>query len=143
MSAHASVQKASLTPLPGGGHQLRVVSIQTDHENFCRALSDDEVAKYRKMFKQWDADGDGAITNAEFVAVMRTVHSRQGKAYNERKVQARKGDARTSMRPRPMHSRRACSHTAFHIVRSQAMFGLADLDKDGVVDFEEFVVMQA
>ena len=25
----------------------------------------------------------------------------------------------------------------------QAMFGLADLDRNGVVDFEEFVVMQA
>ena len=46
VSAHASVQKASLTPVPGGGHMLKVVSQQTGHENFCRALRDEDVGKY-------------------------------------------------------------------------------------------------
>ena len=81
------------------------------HAHTSHPLTPTQVHRFRNMFSHWDDNGDGAISYPEFVAVMKVVTERQGRAYSEKKV--------------------------------QAMFGLADLDRNGVVDFEEFVVMQA
>ena len=110
---HAAMQKATLeadVSSNDGGQVLKVTQQPGGEATFTQKLAAAEVARYRKLFEQWDGDKDGAISYTEFMKVMKAVAERQGRPYSEKKV--------------------------------QAMFGLADLDKNGLVDFEEFVVMQ-
>ena len=108
------------------------------------------------MFRQWDSDGDGRIANGEFVQVMRQASEmwrpRGRDAHLNTSWHAPRHVLNTS-RHVPQHTLKyisACTSQvherqgkAYNERRVQAMFGLADLDKNGHVDFEEFVVMQA
>ena len=48
-----------------------------------RKLAAAEVARYRKLFEQWDGDKDDLIT--EFMKVMKAVAERQGRPYSEKR----------------------------------------------------------
>ena len=84
---HATLQKAIVTYV-GDGAMIKVIQQQTEAETFSRALQGKEVEQYKSMFAQWDVDGDGNISYSEFLSVMRGVAERQGKPFNEKRVQA-------------------------------------------------------
>ena len=109
VKAHASQQRATIHQ-EGSKTVVRVLDPNGGEGGFSTMLTEDELARYREMFAQWDRKGEGVITPEAFSRLMRAVSKKQGKPFSERKV--------------------------------EAMFGLADLDKDGRVDFAEFVVMQ-
>jgi len=87
VKSHAMVQKASFTA-EGERCTLRVVQQKDHSETFTKTLKTKEVDAIRAMFKQWDVDGDGAISYSEFIAVMKSVAERQGKPFSEKRVQA-------------------------------------------------------
>ena len=109
VKAHALQQRATIHQ-EGSKTVVRVLDPNGGEGGFSTMLTEDELARYREMFAQWDRKGEGVITPEAFSRLMRAVSKKQGKPFSERKV--------------------------------EAMFGLADLDKDGRVDFAEFVVMQ-
>ena len=87
VKSHAMLQKASFTA-EGERCTLRVVQQKDHSETFTKTLKTKEVDAIRAMFKQWDVDGDGAISYSEFIAVMKSVAERQGKPFSEKRVQA-------------------------------------------------------
>ena len=88
---HAAMQKATLeadVSSNDGGQVLKVTQQPGGEATFTQKLAAAEVARYRKLFEQWDGDKDGAISYTEFMKVMKAVAERQGRPYSEKKVQA-------------------------------------------------------